>query len=285
MENLQGHNDPRTALVSKLAYLHGWLLWVEERSQQQAAIAHRYQALAPFAKKWGVLAFVLWAVGLTIASFTVASPVTGVVLNTVLGPLIPMEWAKANVGTALMIMIATPVALSVGLALLITMLRNKLLLPWQHSRTHRTNEQRESHNKAVWVEEQEVNAQLTQAGEDFSSQIGTWYPRAYLYKEAVAFCAQVVQDHRANDISTALNLYETELHQARVEDNQAAILAEQQRTQRLITAGNVINAALAGATIGTIRHEGARTRAASTANAAWLNEQIKKPRTVHVKRR
>jgi hypothetical protein len=282
VENLQGHNDPRTALVNKLAYLHGWLLWVEERWQQKSAIAQRYQALVPFKKKWGVLAFVLWAVGLTVASFTVASPVTAVVFNTVLGPLFTKEWIEANVGTAIMIMIATPVAVSVGLALLITMLRNKLLLPWQHSRTHRTNEQREAHNKAVWIEEQEVNAQLTQAGADFSSQIGTWYPRAYLYEEAVTFCVRAVQNHRANDISTALNLYETELHRARVEDNQAAILAEQQRTQRLITVGNVINAALAGAAIGTIRHEGARTRAAS---AAWIKEQIKKPRTVYVKKR
>lgn len=282
MDNLQGHNDPRTALVSKLAYLHGWLLWVEERSQQKAAIAQRYKALVPLPKKWGILALLLWAVGLTVAAFTIASPVTEIVFKTILDPLISIEWAKANTGAALMILIATPVALSVGLALLITMLRNKLLLPWQHSRAHRTNEKREAHNKAVWIEEQEVNAQLTQAGADFSSQIGTWYPRAYLYEEAVTFCAHAVQNHRANDISTALNLYETELHRARVEDNQAAILAEQQRTQRLITAGNVVNAFLTGAAIGTIRHEGARTRAA---NAAWITEQIKKPRTVHVKRR
>ena len=285
MENLQGHNDPRTALVSKLVYLHGWLQWVEDRSQQKAAIARRYQALALFAKKWGVLAFVLWAVGLTIASFTIAAPVTDVIVfKTLIGPLVTEEWARANVGATVAIMIAAPVAVSVGLALLITVLRNKLLLPWQHSRTHRTNEQREAHNTAVWIEEQEVNAQLTQAGADFASQIGSWYPKAYLYEEAVVFCAEAVQNHRANDISTALNLYETDLHRARVENNQAELLAEQQRTQRLIVAGNVINAALTGAAIGTIRHEASRTRAANAANAVGISEQLKKPRTVHLKK-
>lgn len=286
MENLQGHIDPRTALVNKLTYLHGWLRWVEDRSQQKAAIARRYQALAPFAKKWGVLALALWAIGLSIASFTVAAPVTdAVVFKSLIGPLLTDEWARANVGATVTIMIAAPVAMSVGLALLITAVRNKLLLPWEHSRARRTNEQREAHNRAIWVEEQEVDAQLTQAGADFASQIGSWYPGAYLHEEAVAFCAQAVQNHRANDLSTALNLYETELHRARVENNQAELLAEQQRTQKLVIAGNVINAALTGAAIGTIRHEGARTRAANAANAARLSEQFKKPRVVHLKKR
>lgn len=104
---------------------------------------------------------------------------------------------------------------------------------------------------------------------------------------ATAFCTEAVQNHRSNDISTALNLYETDLHRARVENNHAELLAEQQRTQRLIVAGNVVNAALTGAAIGTIRHEGARTRAANAANAAsaaGTNEQLKKPRTVHLKK-
>ena len=277
MENLQGSNDPRAALVNKLTNLHSGLRRVEDLKQQQLAVYKRRQPLVPVPTKWGILAVLLWAVGLTVASFTVASAVTDVIFKTILDPLISIEWAEANVGTALIIIIATPVALSVGLALLITMLRNKVLLPWLHSRALRSNQAREANNKAVSKEEWSIGGQLAQVENDLA-QTGTWYPRAYLHEDVVAFCALAVQNHRANDITAAINLYEDD--QRHVE-----LLAEQQRTQAFIALSDFQNAANARATNEAIRQDGARTRANHDANAARINEQLKKPQTVYVRKR
>lgn len=285
MEKAQGHDDPRTTLVSKLTYLHGWLRFVNERWQQKATIAQSYQPLMPFKKKWGISSIVLGSVGLTLALFTVATPVTDLLYKIALEPFISAEWAEANTGVAMILMLTIPVVVSVGLAILIVYLRNRFLLSMQHSRAKRINQQREAHNQAVWAEEKQVNAQLKQAGQDFSDQIGTWYPQAYLYEEALAFCTQVIQNHRAKDIEGALNLYETELHRQRVENNQAALMAEQQRTQKLMIVGNVMNAALTGAAIGSIHQQGQQTRAANAANAARITEQLKKPVNVNVRKR
>lgn len=274
----QGHNDPRAELVSKLADLHGWLQWTEERKQQQAFIAQKYQNLVPIAKKWGSRTLLLGTLVLTIASFTVAKPAADLVLKNVLNFLIPLEWAKENLGLAIVIMFAAPVVLSAAVAALIMLLWNKVLLPWRNSRANRTNEVRESHNRAVWNEHQKINAQLRQADRDLPAKIGTWYPRAYLYEDAVAFCVSAVQNHRANDITAALNLYETERHQA-------AMLAEQERTQMLVMMGNMQNDANARAANAAIRQEGAMSRTAASVNASRVAESLKQPRTVYFKRR
>jgi uncharacterized membrane protein YhiD involved in acid resistance len=285
VENAQGHDDPRTALVSKLTYLHGWLRFVNERWQQKATIAQRYQTLMPFKKKWGIPFIMLGFVGVTLALFTVAAPVTDLLYKIALEPLIAEEWAAANTGVAIILMLAVPIVVSAGLVILVVYLRNRFLLSRQHARAEGINQQREAHNQAVWAEEKQVNAQLKQAGQDFSTQIGNWYPQAYLYEDALVFCTQVIQNHRATDIEGALNLYETELHRQRVENNQAALMAEQQRTQKLMIVGNVMNAALTGAAIGTIRQQGQQTRAANAANAARITDQLRKPVDVNIRKR
>ncbi|AXJ11423.1 hypothetical protein [Arthrobacter sp. PM3] len=278
MENLQGHSDPRTALVSKLNSLHKGLQRVEDLKRQKVAWARPDQPLAPLPEKWGVLAFLVWAVVLTVASFTVAHPVTDVILKAVLTPLMPLEWAEANVGTAIVIMLAIPVILSAGLALLITVLRNKLLLPWQYSRTVRSNQDRQAHNEANSREFWKNYGSLAAAESDLAAEAGTWYPQAYLHEDAVAFCALAVKNHRANDITAAINLYEAELQHA-------ALLDEQERTRALMLWDSMENAANARATTDAIRQEGARTRAAYDANAARVSEQLRKPQTVYVKKR
>lgn len=275
--DLQGHANPRAALVSELTNLHGGLQRAEGLKRQHLEIVRRYRPLMPLPKKWGLLAPILSSVGLVIAAFTFASPVTEVVFNIVLDPFISIEWAKANVETALIITIATPVALSVGLALLVTELRNKVLLPWQHSRAIRFNQEREAHNKAVSTEEWTIRGQLAQVENDLA-QSGAWYPQSYLHEDAVAFCAHAVKNHRANDITSAINLYETELRHAE-------LVAEQQRTQAYVALASFENDANARATNEGTRQEGARTRANNNANAARIAEESRKPRTVHVKRR
>lgn len=284
MENSQRSSDPRTALVGNLTHLREALRAQEELWRRKSAIAGNYQTLETLKKKWGVLSIVLWTIGFAIAAFTIASSVTNVIYGTILGPFFTEEWANANTGIAVTILIGLPIVLSAGLAVLVVFVRNRFVLHVQWSRAHRINQQRKTHNQTVWAEEQKVNGQLKQVGKDLSESIGNWYPQNYLYDEAVSYCAQAINNHRANTITDAIEVYEKELHRQRMENLQAWDLAEQQRTQKLVAVGNVMNAALTGAAIGTMRQEGKRTRASNAANAARVTEQLRKPVKVRKRR-
>lgn len=258
MENTQQSGDNRAQLEGLLSYLQNLLRYIDARWQEKTAIAQRYQPLKPLNRKWGFLPFVLWTVGL-------------VVLLTAIGTPIIQAWAKAdayaqgrifypNIQPLTLVILGIPVALILALAILLV--RNKLVLPRLHARAERINQQRRTHNQAVSAEEQQVDAQLNQASRDFAANIGNEFPQAYLYDEAVGFCLRMVRNHRAITIHDAINLYETERHRQRMENMQAWQLAEAQRMRRLMAVGTVVNAAMQGAVIGTLRHEGAQTRAA-----------------------
>ncbi|TGD12071.1 hypothetical protein EB836_06455 [Brevibacterium sp. S111] len=251
-------SDPRTALVQRLGYLHQLLQYIDAQWRAKAALGQRYQAPVPLKRRWRTWVVLLIAVGagiVYIAGFTTFDAAIAIL----------------------------PAALLIGF--LVLLLRNRVVVPKQHAIAERENERREQSNAAVRAEEQQIDGQLVQAGRDLAQRVGTdFYPEAYRHEEAVAFCAQAVQNHRANSITAALNLYETELHRRRVEDMHAAQLAEAQRATKMQAAGNVINAAMTGAAIGTIRAEGAATRRANAANASRVAEAAKQPRTVHVKK-
>lgn len=268
MTNIQQTGDARAELETWLVYLQNLLRWIDARWQEKTSIAERYQPLMPLKKKWGFRPFALWVAGL-------------VVLFTAIGTPILQAWAKAeayaqgsirypNIQAPYVAILMIPFALIVAFA--IALVRNKLVLPRLNARAERINQQRGAHNEAVLVEEQQVDAQLNHASRDFAANIGDKFPQAYLYDEAVGFCVQMVQHHRATSISDAINLYETERHRQRMENMQAWQLAETQRTRKLVAVGNVVSAAMQGAVIGTLRHEGAQTRAA-----------LRKPVNVNVK--
>ncbi|CEA08789.1 hypothetical protein BN1051_02147 [Arthrobacter saudimassiliensis] len=258
MENTQQSGDARAQLEGTLTYLQNLLRFIDARWQEKIAIAQRYRPLKPLHKKWGLLPFALLTVGV-------------VVLSTAIGTPIIQAWAKAeayaqgqfhypNIQPLSVGILAIPVALILALAIVFA--RNKVVLPHLNARIQRANQQRETHNQAVSVEEQHVDAQLGQASRDFATNIGDRFPQAYLYDEAVSFCLQVVRNHRAIALHEAINLYETERHRQRMENMQAWQLAEAQRTRKLMAVGTVVNATMQGAVIGTIRREGAQTRAA-----------------------
>ncbi|MCC3272809.1 hypothetical protein MUK71_12215 [Arthrobacter zhangbolii] len=258
MENTHQNGDARAQLEGFLSHLQNLLRYIDARLQEKGTIAQRYQPLEPLNPKWGILPLVLLTVGL-------------VVLLTAIGTPIIQAWAKAdayaqgqifysNIQPLSVAILASPVALALASA--IWLVRNRLVLPRLHARTEQINQQRVTHNQAVSADEQRVDAQLTQASRDFASDIGNRFPQAYLYDEAVGFCLQLVRDHRASTIHDAINLYETERYRQRMENLQAWQLAEAQQTRKLMALGTVVNAAMQGAMIGTVRHEGAQTRAA-----------------------
>lgn len=281
MENVQWPEDTRAGLVNRLVYLRDILRWIDSRWQDKIAIEQRYQALAPTKRKWGFLPFALWAAGLTILLTKIATPLLQSRAKAdayAQGKIYYPNIQEINVG-----ILAIPVA--VLLTFLILLFRNKLILPKHNARIEVLNQQRDTHNEAVWAEEQRVNDQLNQAARDLAAHRGNSFPQAYLYDDAVAFCVEAVNNHRASSVEAAINLYEEARHRQRVEDAQADMLAEQQKMRKLQAVSAVIGGIQQGAAIGAIRQQGAQTRAANSADNNRLIDAINKPRTVTFKRR
>ena len=120
------------------------------------------------------------------------------------------------------------------------------------------NEQIDAHNRQVYAQAQAIAEQLNEAGRIYSVSFAAGYPEAYAYDDAVGFALQAVQNHRANTVGEAINLYEQFRHQQRMEQSQQAMLAEQERTRKQMAVGFVVNAALQGATIAAVNKAAAR---------------------------
>ena len=281
--NTQSPGDARAQLETQLVRLLNILNWIDARWQEKVTIEQRHQQLVPLKTRWGVLALVLWTVGLVIALFTIGAPVMNAMFNLFL-PNVTAEWADANTGIVITVMLAIPLAVSVGLAFLIVLLRNKLILPWQLARLGRINQQRETHNVSVEREWQRVYALLNQASRDLEAHLGGEFefPQKYLNQDAVSFCVVAVRDHRARTVIDAINLY---VRERTDEQRHAEYLAASERLRKTQAVGNVVNAVMQGAMISTVRQEGKASRAAQAAANSRIEEQLKKPVDVYVKRR
>ena len=241
--NTQSAAEQRAQLENWLNYLLNLLNRFETLDQQKRAISQQYQHDMPMSKKWGIWAIVLWAAGLTLAAFTFFSRLTGIVVSIVLFPFSNVEYGDPLEGLVRVLMWVTPIMLSVGLAILIVFLRNKIWLPKQHAKAKYLTEQRHQHNAHIRAQEQTIDQQLDQARHDFRAYIGNQFPPDYLHIEAVSFCANRVRNQFADTLKEAINQYDEMLYKQRMEDMASAQLREQTRAANAAQFGNMINAA------------------------------------------
>lgn len=170
-------------------------------------------------------------------------------------------------------LVLIPLSIAGGVAAV--MIYNRKFLP-------KRNEVVQAANNEIWkrctAELAPVNQQLDDDGAAFTQRFAQHFPNDYAYSDAVAFCLKAVQNHRADSVGSAINLYEQELHQQRLEQTQEAILEEQARTRRQQAVGMVVNTVMQGATISAIRSEGAANRAAGAASASMFRDELRKLR-------
>lgn len=106
-------------------------------------------------------------------------------------------------------------------------------------------------NENVKVQEQAVLSDLQQVQSAYREKVSNWYPDNYCSVDAVEFFYNSVKNFRADNLKEAINLYETALHQKRVEDTQKQAL-QQQKLNNLLSAGSLI---MQGAALGEMsRH-------------------------------
>jgi len=267
----------RAELVNKLITLRDALerKRVLTRHKKSNTEARRTLLLEP--GTWGRWAFLAWTVLFAVLAFTGAAPVTDAFYQAALSPLVSKDWMEAHIPSAIAIMLVTPVIGAALLALTVTVLRNLLILPLQRNLVIRANVKRKIDNDMLANQMGTIRKELDKANTTIYGS-AVWYPEAYLNEDALNFCATAVKDHRASDIPTAINLYEAELQHR-------ALMAEQERLRGAIMIQGLMNDMNTRSVQNTIREEGARTRTSHDAAAARVNDQLRKPQTIHLRRR
>lgn len=100
------------------------------------------------------------------------------------------------------------------------------------------NEKIDDENEEVKKQEQVVLNDLQKVQVEYRERLGTWYPESYCSVDAVEFFHNAIKNYRADNMKEAINLYETTLHQRRVEDNQQQAI-KQQKLNNLLTVGSI----------------------------------------------
>ena len=121
----------------------------------------------------------------------------------------------------------------------------------QNKITQQQNNQIYAYNEQVQLEEQNVLNELQQVQNVYRQRISPWYPVDYCSVGAVEFLYNAINNYRADSLKEAINLYETTLHQQRVENNQQQAL-RQQTLSNLLSAGSLV---MQGATLGAINNQ------------------------------
>lgn len=140
--------------------------------------------------------------------------------------------------------------LSIPLEIFNNKKRNKKIEE-QNKLTQQQNEQLLAFNERVKEEEQGVLNELQQLQVVYNKKVNPWYPIDYCSLEAVEFLYNAINNYRADSLKEAVNLYETTLHQQRVESNQQQAL-KQQKLNNLLSAGSLV---IQGATLGAINDQ------------------------------
>ena len=122
-------------------------------------------------------------------------------------------------------------------------------------------------NEAAQIQEQSALKELQKLQIVYQERLASWYPENYCCLDAAEFFYDAVKNYRADNLKEAVNLYETTLHQRRVEDNQKQAI-RQQKLNNLLTIGSI---AMQGATLGAINNQTASMQNAMNDQTAAIN--------------
>lgn len=129
------------------------------------------------------------------------------------------------------------------------------------------NKQIVANNEQLRIQEQNTLNDLKQIQILYQERLSSWYPVNYCSVDAAEFFYNTVNNYRADSLKEAINLYETYLHQRRVETNQQKAL-NQQMLGNLLSAGSLV---MQGATLGAINNQTASVTGAVNSVNDTLN--------------
>ena len=109
----------------------------------------------------------------------------------------------------------------------------------ENQRRTATNEQIDQKNAALLQAENQIIEEIKALNTRYGREVAPWYPSDYCYEDAAAFFLNVLQNYRADSLKEAINLYETTLHQNRMEETQKKIL-QQQKLANILAVSNLV---------------------------------------------
>lgn len=135
----------------------------------------------------------------------------------------------------------------------------------------------EERNNAAAFSDAEIHSQIAGAlnelaviSKQWVHSCQSWYPANYANVPAVDYFYSVVSDRRANTISEMINLYETELHQQRMEAGQQEMI-RQQKIGNSIGLANLATDMQTANNTARMARAAERTAASSESAASDLN--------------
>ena len=240
MQNGYHVADDRRDLETRLSTLHTILRQFEDLGAQREAVYARNSNLfrSP-AKPWSKGMWWLWFFALGTGTFLAWGLLVQPIVRMLPGNGITVPAVLYTIG----IFLAPPIAAIVGANLAKRNYINRGL-PKKNAEIRKANDETRARiTRDAAPELEQIEARIQSARGAYKSQgFPGFFPDRYLNSNDVGQCWRYVRDHRAVSVQQAINLLEEELHRARMENAQAAQLAEQQRTRRNVQVGNIINA-------------------------------------------
>ena len=112
-------------------------------------------------------------------------------------------------------------------------------------------------NESIKInEEQPILNDLQKVQVEYREYLSSWYPENYCSVDAVEFFYNTIKNYRADSLKEAINLYETALHQRRVEANQEQSI-KQQKLNNLLSVGSLV---MQGATLSEMKQQNIKQR-------------------------
>lgn len=253
--------DPRVQLESRLAALFHLLRHLESLQDEKDAVyarhAHRF---VPYAQRWRAGMYWLWVLICTIV-LTVIAAVASVAVITMTSATAQSD-GSAGTAIAAVAFFLMPVPVSLLLAGVIVAIHNARLAAGNAKRELRNRETAAEIDALLAPEVAPLDRQLAEGRRAYREGYDGWFPEKLLSSTDVGACWQIVHDHRATTVQEVVNRYRTDQHEQFLRDAATAQLTEQQRATRVAQVNGILNVGMQGAMMGTIRAEGAATRAA-----------------------
>lgn len=182
-----------------------------------------------------------------------------IVITFLLGLIVSFQFDEAGMKIGMLFVVIFWTAIVFAFFKVINILRNRAV--------NNYNQMATEGNEAAQIQEQSALKELQKLQIVYQERLASWYPENYCCLDAAEFFYDAIKNYRADNLKEAVNLYETTLHQRRVEDNQKQAI-RQQKLNNLLTIGNL---AMQTATLGAINNQTASMQNAMNDQTSAIN--------------
>ena len=182
-----------------------------------------------------------------------------IVITFLLGLIVTFQFDEAGMKIGMLFVVIFWTAIVFAFFKVINILRNRAVDNYNKMATEG--------NETAQIQEKSALEELQKLQVVYQERLASWYPENYCCLDAAEFFYDAVKNYRADNLKEAINLYETTLHQRRVEDNQKQAI-RQQKLNNLLTIGSI---AMQGATLGAINNQTASMQNAMNDQTAAIN--------------